>query len=241
MGEILYSRNINHVGGTVFQTPSIWYNSLREITEIWNFPCIFNILYLFNQTDSIKTWRRKREILLTSKISHWNIWSNQRRTLYICLLISKIQIYHILKSFLKISFFFRSNKLKPFWLSITEKESLPVLDFLTTALMSVEYDRALSRALAMAECPVVPFFGAFLRELREILETPSLVRHSDAEQGDHHHHSSTSSNKPPKSDSRRDQMQHQRQVVGEKWFSGCKNRKIRTNCYLELNEKYELL
>lgn len=63
----------------------------------------------------------------------------------------------------------RSNKLKPFWLSITEKETLPVLDFLSAALLSAEYDRALSRALAMAECPVVPFFGAFLRELRDIL------------------------------------------------------------------------
>lgn len=63
----------------------------------------------------------------------------------------------------------KSNKLKPFWLSITEKDTLPVLNFLSAALLSAEYDRALSRALAMAECPVVPFFGAFLRELREIL------------------------------------------------------------------------
>ncbi|XP_071051553.1 1-phosphatidylinositol 4,5-bisphosphate phosphodiesterase epsilon-1-like isoform X1 [Onthophagus taurus] len=68
----------------------------------------------------------------------------------------------------------KSNKLKPFWLSITEKETLPVLDFLSAALLSAEYDRALSRALAMAECPVVPFFGAFLRELREILSSPLL-------------------------------------------------------------------
>ncbi|XP_060525896.1 1-phosphatidylinositol 4,5-bisphosphate phosphodiesterase epsilon-1-like isoform X2 [Cylas formicarius] len=65
----------------------------------------------------------------------------------------------------------KSNKLKPFWLSITEKDTLPVLNFLSAALLSVEYERALSRALAMAECPVVPFFGAFLRELREILAT----------------------------------------------------------------------
>nr|CAD7393620.1 unnamed protein product [Timema cristinae] len=70
----------------------------------------------------------------------------------------------------------RSNKLKPFWLSITEKESLPVLDFLSAALLSAEYERALCRALAMTECRVVPFFGAFLHELREILATtPSLV------------------------------------------------------------------
>jgi len=66
--------------------------------------------------------------------------------------------------------------LKPFWLSITEKESVPVLDFLSAALMSAEYERALARALAMPECRVVPFFGAFLRELREIVtNTPSLV------------------------------------------------------------------
>jgi hypothetical protein len=51
-----------------------------------------------------------------------------------------------------------------------------VLDFLSAALLSAEYERALGRALAMPECPVVPFFGAFLRELREILAaTPSLV------------------------------------------------------------------
>ncbi|XP_046989883.1 1-phosphatidylinositol 4,5-bisphosphate phosphodiesterase epsilon-1-like [Schistocerca americana] len=70
----------------------------------------------------------------------------------------------------------KSNKLKPFWLSITEKESLPVLDFLSAALLSAEYERALARALAMSECRVVPFFGAFLRELRDILAgSPSLV------------------------------------------------------------------
>ncbi|KAL3280171.1 hypothetical protein HHI36_017671, partial [Cryptolaemus montrouzieri] len=109
---------------------------------------------------------------------------------------------------------YRSNKLKPFWLSITEKESLPVLDFLSAALMSAEYDRALSRALAMAECPVVPFFGAFLRELREILASPPLSSHGSGDQAEqqHHHYSSSASNKPPKPESRRDQMQQQRQV-----------------------------
>ncbi|KAF7286706.1 hypothetical protein GWI33_004332 [Rhynchophorus ferrugineus] len=71
----------------------------------------------------------------------------------------------------------KSNKLKPFWLSITEKDTLPILNFLSAALLSAEYERALSRALSMAECPVVPFFGAFLRELREILasNTPECL------------------------------------------------------------------
>lgn len=50
-----------------------------------------------------------------------------------------------------------------------------MLKFLSAALMSAEYDRALSRALAMTECRVVPFFGAFLRELRDILASASSL------------------------------------------------------------------
>ncbi|KAJ0170027.1 hypothetical protein K1T71_014633 [Dendrolimus kikuchii] len=69
----------------------------------------------------------------------------------------------------------KSNKLKSFWFSISD-EPLPSLDFLSAALLSAEYERALGRALAMPECRLVPFFGAFLRELREILAaTPSLT------------------------------------------------------------------
>ncbi|XP_050359316.1 1-phosphatidylinositol 4,5-bisphosphate phosphodiesterase epsilon-1-like [Nymphalis io] len=74
----------------------------------------------------------------------------------------------------------KSHKLKTFWLSISE-EPLPTLDFLSAALLSAEYERALGRALAMPECRLIPFFGAFLRELREILAaTPSLTTHSVA-------------------------------------------------------------
>ncbi|CAK1554499.1 unnamed protein product [Leptosia nina] len=69
----------------------------------------------------------------------------------------------------------KSHKLKPFWLSISD-EPIPALDFLSAALLSAEYERALSRALAMPECRLIPFFGAFLRELREILAaTPPLT------------------------------------------------------------------
>ncbi|XP_026325730.1 1-phosphatidylinositol 4,5-bisphosphate phosphodiesterase epsilon-1-like [Hyposmocoma kahamanoa] len=69
----------------------------------------------------------------------------------------------------------KSNKLKSFWFSISD-ESLPSLDFLSAALLSAEYERALGRALAMPECRLIPFFGAFLRELREILAaTPALT------------------------------------------------------------------
>ncbi|XP_013163517.1 PREDICTED: 1-phosphatidylinositol 4,5-bisphosphate phosphodiesterase epsilon-1-like [Papilio xuthus] len=69
----------------------------------------------------------------------------------------------------------KSKKLKAFWFTVSD-EPLPVLDFLSAALLSAEYERALGRALAMSECRLIPFFGAFLRKLREILATtPSLT------------------------------------------------------------------
>ncbi|KAF5302460.1 hypothetical protein FQR65_LT08550 [Abscondita terminalis] len=100
----------------------------------------------------------------------------------------------------------KSNKLKPFWLSITEKETLPILDFLSAALLSAEYDRALSRALSMAECPVVPFFGAFLRELREILAAQPTMH-------DHNVKEVPPPSKSPKFETRRDRDQDQQRQV----------------------------
>ncbi|XP_063632308.1 1-phosphatidylinositol 4,5-bisphosphate phosphodiesterase epsilon-1-like [Cydia splendana] len=81
----------------------------------------------------------------------------------------------------------KSTKLKSFWTSVSD-EPLPALDFLSAALLSAEYERALGRALAMPECRLVPFFGAFLRELREILAaSPSLTgTHSVAQTPTHH-------------------------------------------------------
>jgi phosphatidylinositol phospholipase C, epsilon len=75
--------------------------------------------------------------------------------------------YYINISLLSHNYLFlhRSNKLKAFWFSISD-EPLPALDFLSAALLSAEYERALGRALAMPECRLIPFFGAFLRELR---------------------------------------------------------------------------
>lgn len=61
----------------------------------------------------------------------------------------------------------KSNKLKPFIDSMNEP---PVMKYLSTALLYSEYECALARALAMPECPVVPFFGAFLRELRKVMK-----------------------------------------------------------------------
>lgn len=74
----------------------------------------------------------------------------------------------------------------------------------------------------MAECPVVPFFGAFLRELGEIITAGEGA-------GDHQPHPPHQPlGKPPKSGGSgsqtskgigyRDQQQQQRQVVGESEF-----------------------
>lgn len=88
----------------------------------------------------------------------------------------------------------RSPKLKPFWLSLQEKDDyVPILDYLTKALLgsasdanlgkldsdaewsAPEYESAMRRALKISTCPIVPFFGAYLRELRTVLSTPSLI------------------------------------------------------------------
>lgn len=76
------------------------------------------------------------------------------------------------------TYLFRSTKLKPFWLSITEKESqgVPLLDWLSNSLLSQRYSEALSAALKIPQCPIIPFFGSFIKELTDVvINTPSLV------------------------------------------------------------------
>ena len=76
-------------------------------------------------------------------------------------------------------FISRSEQLKPFWLSLSE-EDLGQLNNLSDALLSAEtsaaYREAVTRALDISDCKVVPFFGTFLRDLRSILTgMPSIV------------------------------------------------------------------
>jgi len=61
--------------------------------------------------------------------------------------------------------------------TVLEKEKVPLFYYLTDALWSTsQYDSILQKALAMPDCPVVPFFGSFMREFRKIMkETPSAV------------------------------------------------------------------
>ncbi|CAB0031787.1 unnamed protein product, partial [Trichogramma brassicae] len=83
-----------------------------------------------------------------------------------------LYLYTLLRELEQYLYHMISQKLKGFWTSVNEG-NVPVLDFLSSALLSSEYDVALERALSMPECPVVPFFGAFLRELREVISHSS--------------------------------------------------------------------
>ena len=73
---------------------------------------------------------------------------------------------------------FRIEAFRPLWLTITDE--FPGFKFLTDAFNSNEktpqYCDAVSRALDIPTCKVVPFFGTFLKDLRTILSSvPSIV------------------------------------------------------------------
>ena len=72
----------------------------------------------------------------------------------------------------------RIEAFRPLWLTITDE--IPGFKFLTDAFNSNEktpqYCDAVSRALDIPTCKVVPFFGTFLKDLRTILSSvPSIV------------------------------------------------------------------
>ncbi|KAH3786899.1 hypothetical protein DPMN_165014, partial [Dreissena polymorpha] len=72
-----------------------------------------------------------------------------------------------------------SEKLKPFWLLLSD-EDLSTLHTLSAAMFSrepsMEYKDAVSAALDIRDCKVVPFFGGFLRDIRSVvMSSPSIV------------------------------------------------------------------
>lgn len=75
----------------------------------------------------------------------------------------------------------RSDKLKPFWLSIDSRDEPFLRKKLCNVLLTLhrpseEYRDSVIRALDIPHSLVVPFFGSFLRDLRVVLtQMPSLV------------------------------------------------------------------
>lgn len=61
--------------------------------------------------------------------------------------------------------------------AVLENEEVPLYHLLTDALLSTpQYESILQKALTMPDCPVIPFFGSFMREIRKIMkETPSNI------------------------------------------------------------------
>lgn len=70
--------------------------------------------------------------------------------------------------------------------TVLEKEKVSLFQCLSDGLMSnPHYEQTLQKALAMPDCPVVPFFGFFMREIRQIMkETPSAVVLIDQDRND---------------------------------------------------------
>ena len=76
----------------------------------------------------------------------------------------------------------KSEKLRPFWLSLRNEEKLQYHTFCELLLPSQQstpsqaYMDAIQRALRMPQCKLIPFFGVFLRDLYAIVnDVPSVV------------------------------------------------------------------
>ncbi|CAJ0572763.1 unnamed protein product, partial [Mesorhabditis spiculigera] len=76
----------------------------------------------------------------------------------------------------------KSEKLRPFWLSLRSEEKEQFEQFCdillpgTHVLPSQTYMQAVQRALRMTQCRVIPFFGIFLRDLYAIVnDMPNIV------------------------------------------------------------------
>ncbi|XP_052770885.1 1-phosphatidylinositol 4,5-bisphosphate phosphodiesterase epsilon-1-like [Mya arenaria] len=73
----------------------------------------------------------------------------------------------------------KSEKLKPFWLLLND-EDLSTLHTFSAAMFAreptAEYRDAVSAALDIRDCQVVPYFGGFLRDIRSVvMSSPSIV------------------------------------------------------------------
>ncbi|XP_037922568.1 1-phosphatidylinositol 4,5-bisphosphate phosphodiesterase epsilon-1-like [Hermetia illucens] len=92
-----------------------------------------------------------------------------RKAAFACLLRAALTCWNIgnFNGALEITTGLKSPTLKPYLAAFTDNGKIPALDFLSAALESVEYEKALGRALAIPECRVIPCFKVFLKELKE--------------------------------------------------------------------------
>ncbi|VDN04557.1 unnamed protein product [Thelazia callipaeda] len=80
----------------------------------------------------------------------------------------------------------KSEKLRPFWLSLKPEEKKKYEELCEILLpsdqtaVSPTYREAIQRALKMPQCKLIPFFGVFLRDLYAIVnDLPSIVMSAD--------------------------------------------------------------
>ncbi|CAL1528797.1 unnamed protein product, partial [Lymnaea stagnalis] len=133
-------------------------------------PSVEQLIQRFNEVSSWVTQ------LIVTQATH-----DDRKAVLSCILRLAVYCWVLgnFNSAVEILCGLRSEKLKPFWLSI-EDEDLSTLhslsEMLLTRDLSPEYREAINRALDIPECKVVPFFGCFLRELKSIfVGVPSIV------------------------------------------------------------------
>lgn len=77
----------------------------------------------------------------------------------------------------------KSNKLRPFWLSLKHEERQRYEEFVdillpdsNSALPHPLYLEAIQKALGMPQCRIIPFFGTFLHDLYAIVnDIPNIV------------------------------------------------------------------
>ncbi|ROT68308.1 1-phosphatidylinositol-4,5-bisphosphate phosphodiesterase epsilon-1 [Penaeus vannamei] len=160
-----------------YRVPPIAYvrhvtSDLRPRPHADNLPATPSVAHLTKRFQEVSSWITH---VIVSQPTH-----EDRKAVLSCILRVALACWNManFNGAMEILTGLKSEKLKPFWLSL-ENEHLPVLDFLTEVLLGecrAKYEAALDRALHLPECRVVPFFGYFLKDLTKILQsTPSLV------------------------------------------------------------------
>ncbi|XP_022238999.1 1-phosphatidylinositol 4,5-bisphosphate phosphodiesterase epsilon-1-like [Limulus polyphemus] len=134
----------------------------------------FTVQKLIKRFNEVSSWVTH---VIISQPTH-----EERKMMLSCILRVSLSCWNIgnFSSTVEILAGLKSEKLKPFWSSLPEKEHSKVLEMLNGVLLnpipSLEYKEAVNRALNIPQCKVVPFFGSFLRHLKEVSkELPNLV------------------------------------------------------------------